>query len=345
MTTIYFHVPDVGHATGGVRAAYRMVDACNAAGLPAAIMHQRRGFRPGWFNSDTTVVYAQDTKVHGDDVLVVSELDAQRLLHRAPGVTKVVLNQHHYWTFVHGPVDYRHPDVALVIAVSDDGERYLSYAFPDVDLRRVHYAVDGSLFAPVADRRRAIGYLATKGGGPRTQVLRMLEARGVLRDWELRPMSGLTQSEMARELSSLAILATFSESEGFQMLLTEAMLAGCAVVGFDAGGGSEFLTEDTGWPVPAMDVVRFAERLEEVTRAWDEDRTSVLARVDRASRMVRERYTLEREAADAVDAMSAAVAIARGKPSAPTHDVAELPRVGQGVRRKARAVARALRDG
>ena len=142
MTTIYFHVPDMNHATGGIRAAYRMVDACNAAGLPAAIMHQRKGFRPSWFASNTTVVYAQHTRLRGDDVLVVSELDAPRLLQRAPGVTKVVLNQQHYWTFVSGDATYRQTDVALVIAVSEDGLRYLTYAFPDVDVRRLHVAVE-----------------------------------------------------------------------------------------------------------------------------------------------------------------------------------------------------------
>ena len=345
MTTIYFHVPDVNHATGGIRAAYRMVDACNAAGLPAAIMHQRKGFRPSWFASNTTVVYAQHTRLRGDDVLVVSELDAPRLLQRAPGVTKVVLNQQHYWTFVSGDATYRQTDVALVIAVSEDGLRYLTYAFPDVDVRRLHYAVDTSLFSVNPVKRRTIGYLATKGAGPRNQVLRLLESRGALRDWEFQPLSGLPQVAMARALDGLAILATFSESEGFQMLLTEAMAARCAVVGFDAGGGREFLTEATAWPVPAGDVVRFAERLEEVAKLWDGDRAPLLARVDAASQLVRERYTIEREAADVVEALSDAVAIARRKPASPTHDVAEIPRFSAKVLRRARAAARGLRDG
>ena len=305
--TVYFWSPDVNHPSGGIRAIYRFTDALASSGIDAAVMHQRRGFRASWFQNTTPVVAAEDVAVRGNDVLVLSELDAPSTISAAPGVTKVILNQHQYWTFVQGPVDYLHPDVASVIAVSDDGMRYLTYAFPGLQPHRVRCAVDTDLFRPrVADRERAIVFLAGKGTGPRTQVTRILAQRGLIQDWELRPLSGLPQDKMAEALGRVAILASFSEFEGFQMLLTEGMASGCAVVGYDAGGGREFLTPDVAFPVPASEIVGFAERIEHVTRAWDEDRDSVLAMTARAISWVRDRYTLAHEAADIVAAIEPA---------------------------------------
>jgi hypothetical protein len=345
MTTVYFHLPDVNHAAGGVRAVYRIVDACNAVGIPAAVLHQARGFRPTWFSSNTRVLAAQDTRLRADDVLVMSELDAARLIANSPGLTKVLLNQHQYWTFSGGAVDYQHPDIAAVIAVSEDGMRYLRCAFPGLEPYRLRCAVDGDLFRPGGEPTRTVGYLATKGAGPRTQVLAILKSRRTLNDWTWRPLSGLTQEQMAQALEECAVLATFSESEGFQMLLTEAMSCGTAVVGFDAGGGREYLTEAHGWPVPAADVVRFAERLEEVTFLWDTDRQRVVQKTAAAADFVRTTYTVAHEAADAVEAVRIGVDRAREQRGDQTYDVAEIPKAADAVRARVRAVGKALLRG
>ncbi len=341
--TVYFWIPDVGHAAGGIRAVYRFTDALNAAGLDAAVLHQAPGFRATWFPNETRVESAATTPVCGNDVLVVSELDAARLLAKAPGVTKVVLNQQQYWTFVRGPVDYLHPDVAVVIAVSEDGVRYLSYAFPGLAPARVRYAVDTDLFHPrTSERERAIAFLDSKGRGPRAQVTEILSKRRALRGWEWRALRGLTHGQMAEMLGRVAILASFSEFEGFQMLLTEAMASGCAVVGFHAGGGREYLTDDVAWPVQASEIVTFAERLEEVALGWDERRDAVEVKTSRAVDFIRERYTLSGEAADIVAAIRPAVDRAVSLKRTLEHNVAEVPRRRDFLRQRTRAVGRAL---
>ena len=339
--TVYFHLPDVTHAAGGVRAVYRMVDACNAAGIDAAVLHQARGFRPGWFTSSTPVVAAEDMRVRGNDVLVVSELDAARLMPKAPGVTKIILNQHQYWTFSGGAVDYQHPDIASVIAVSDDGMRYLRCAFPGLSPYRLRYAVDPVLFRP-RPKTRTVGYLTTKGDGPRTQVLTMLKGRGSLAEWTLRPLVGLSQVEMAKALGEMAVLASFSESEGFQMLLTEAMAAGTAVVGFDAGGGKEYLTNEVAWPVPAGDLVGFVEKIEAVTALHDEQPGAITVKTDRARRLVADRYTLAGEASDTIKAVAPAAGRAALLSAKPAFNVTEIRTRSDAIRERARAVSKAL---
>jgi hypothetical protein len=343
MTTVYVHTPDVSHAAGGIRFAYRLVDICNAAGVPAAVMHQRRGFRAGWFENRTAVVAAVDTLVYGNDVLVVSELDAPALVPTtAPGVTKVILNQHHFWTFVQASFDYRHPDVAAVLTVSEDAVRYLAHAFPGLQPLRIRYAVDPAIFhLDGRSREPTIAFLANKGAGPRVQVMRILEQRDALQGWRTLPLVGLAQNALAELLRHVAIVAAFSEAEGFQMFLTEAMASGCAVVGFDGGGGREYLTEEVAWPVPLGDIIRFAERVEEVTRAFSSASPEFEAKTRRAVCLVQHEYTLEHEAADVVDALRPVVELAARKDPGRGYNVARVRGPAAIARERARAVARA----
>ncbi len=346
MTVVYFWVPDVDHAAGGIRTVYRLVDACNAAGIAAAVMHQRSGFRASWFENSSRVVAAQDVRVTGSDVLVISELDAPGMLDAAPGVTKVVLNQHQYWTFVGGPVDYRHQDVAQVISVSEDGVRYLSKAFPGLTPARLRCAVDTSLFRPRGEQRdRSVVFLGGKGAGSRAQVLAMLANSRVAANWKLEALAGLSQEQLADRLSTAAVLASFSEFEGFQMLLTEAMASGCAVVGFAAGGGIEYLTEEVAWPVAASDIVGFVERLEEVLALYDTEPEAVEHRTRAAVELVRQRYTLANEAGDIVAALQPALDRARGGVVTQSFDVQRQESGLQTTLHRVRQAARAFVKG
>jgi glycosyltransferase involved in cell wall biosynthesis len=343
MTTIYFWVPDVSHATGGVRVAYRVVDACNAAGVEAAIMHQRPGFRARWFPNETRVVSAAQVPVLWNDVLVVSEFDAARLLQSTSGVTKVVFNQNHFWTFTNGQVDYRNPDVASVVTVSDDGVNYLEYAFPGLSCLRVHCGIDTDLFVPGSrQRKKDIAFLSYKGATARSQVLSMLKSRILPRDWDLRPLSGLRQDQLADILGETAIFAAFSEAEGCQLVLTEAMAAGCAVVGYPAGGGKEYLTEDLAWPVKVGDVISFARRLESVMTAWDAKRDEVDRKTRQARQFVRDTYPLSKEAADMQAALEPALEQARRLPSEPAYNVASQQRLSREAARRLRVAGKAL---
>jgi hypothetical protein len=343
MSTAYFYVPDVDHPSGGVRAIYRFVDACNAAGMQAAVLHQRPGFRATWFNNTTEVVAARTTPVNGSDVLVVSELDAPELLPRTPGLTKVILNQQHYWTFLQGAVNYRHPDVASVIAVSTDGERYLSAAFPGIQPHRIRYAVDTTLFRPSPDsKKRDLVFLAAKGMADRQQVCNILDNRGRLATWNVEGLSGLTQESMARRLGKSTILAAFSPSEGFQMLLTEAMAAGCAVVGYTGGGGNEYLTEALAWPVEAGDVVGFVERIEEVAQLWDEDSADLQAKLTLARSYVEENHSLAREAHDIVEALQPALDRASTCGVSPSYDLGRSWVKARDLHQRIRGAGRAL---
>ena len=54
--TVYFCAPDWNVPAGGIRVFYRHVDILNEAGIPAAVLHRRAGFRCTWFENHTRVV-------------------------------------------------------------------------------------------------------------------------------------------------------------------------------------------------------------------------------------------------------------------------------------------------
>src|SRR5690606_20220712 len=96
---VFYLAPDLAAPSGGTRVIYRHVDLLNAAGVEAAVVHQRRGFRCDWFPNSTPVVAAGQVTLAPADVIVVPEWYAAGL-HRLPaGVRKVVFNQGPYHTF------------------------------------------------------------------------------------------------------------------------------------------------------------------------------------------------------------------------------------------------------
>lgn len=320
---------------------YRLTEHLNAVGIRAAVMHQSAGFRPSWFGSSAPVVDAGSHRVSAQDVLVFSELDAATGLGMAPGVPKVVLNQCHFWTFAGGPVDYGHPDVSSVIGVSAAGVELLAEQFPGLQPHRLHLGTDSSLFRPLR-KKRVLLYPESKGAQERNTVLGELQRRSLLDGWEVEGLSGLSQGELAQRLGEAQVLLTFSREEGFQMLLTEALAAGVAVVGYDGGGGAEYLTEQHAWPVsPGAATNQFVERVEEVLRL---PAPALVERVRRGRAFVLENYTLEQEAADVRTAVEPALATARQSNDLRSFQVRD-PRLTRAARagRRARGALRQLK--
>src|SRR6185437_8330701 len=197
--------PDWQHAAGGVRRLYRHVDVLNAHGIEAFIIHHQTGFRCTWFENQTPVIYAP--KPGPSDILLAPERIAWQLMLTTPGVRKVVYNQNAYQSFVDIPPDalrlgppYRHPDFLATIAVSQDNIDYLSYAFPDHPLFRLHYGIDPRIFYYESRKKKQIAFMPRKKKEDASQMLQILGARGALNGYEVMPIAQKTEAETARIL-------------------------------------------------------------------------------------------------------------------------------------------------
>jgi hypothetical protein len=304
---IYYAAPSLARPSGGVRTMYRHVDALNAAGLPAAVVHERRGFRCTWFDNRTRVEYPP--LVLNDDVLVLPEqFSAESLARIAPGVPKVVLNQGVYRTFAakgpRGPspsVDGS--DVVAAVVVSQDSERYLHYAFPDLPVHLVRHCIDGRVFFPdftAQDRRIAV--MPYKRPQEFAQVCELLRRRRVLDDWEVVILHGLPEAAVAHELRRAPLFLNLPGAEGFGLPAAEAVASGCFVIGFHGLGGREYLRPPHATIVDDGDVVGVATAVEEFTRRFDTCRDSLALHMSDAADQIRATYSHEHQTADLVDA-------------------------------------------
>ena len=279
---VLYLAPHFGGPSGGVRVLYRHVDMLRAMGVDAAVLHAQPGFRCTWFDNTTEVVYPDGVVMGPDDVLVVPEYYGAGLTAAPPDVRTVVFNQGAYHTFDNIDLDERVgapyggiPRLELVMAVSHDSVALLETAFPDLPVRRCRPVVDADLFHPGSGpRHRQIAYVSRNRASERHQLLHILRARGL--DWEVVPIAGRAEREVAQIMRESAIFLSFSERDGFGLPPAEAMASGCYVVGYTGGGGDEFFDADCSTPVANLRA--FAEGVLEAAAWADDDRAARGAR-------------------------------------------------------------------
>lgn len=298
--TVFYLAPDLASPSGGVRNIYRHVDTLNAAGIEAAVLHTKAGFRCDWFANQTRTVGAAETIVSDADVLVVPECYSPGLHRLHPAPRKVVFNQGHYHTYDFIPFAETgrgapYADVenlAALLTVSEDGAELLGYAFPGTTVRRARLVVDGGVFHPAhRPAGRRIAYLLNRRPAEREQVLHILRSRGAFDGWELVPIHGRTEAETAELMRGCALFFSFSDRDGFGLPPAEAMASGCYVIGFTGLGGREYFDPDYCVPVPENDVLAYARAAEAAMRAFEEDPDRITKLGELASERVLSRYT------------------------------------------------------
>ena len=113
--------------------------------------------------------------------------------------------------------------------------------------------------------------------------------------FEIVPIEGRPQSEVAELIAESLIFLAVSLMEGFGLPAAEAMACGSVVVGYDAFGGRDFLRPDVAFPVPTGDVVALAHELEKVIALESSDPEILRARVRAAHELVASRYSPARQ--------------------------------------------------
>ena len=291
--------PDSNAPIGGVKIHYQVVDALNRAGVEALVVHRKRGFHCTWFRNTTRVESVDTLRVNRHDVLVVPEEWIAFIPGLPDDVPKVIFHQNAYTTFSWGadPAVIRdvlhRPDVKRVVVVSDDNAEYLRYAFPDVDIQRIRYTIDQSIFNTSAEvqKRRQIAYMPRRRAQESNDVLSLLRSRDVLGDWSIVAIDKMTEAQVAEHLRRAAIFLSFSEREGLPLPPAEAMACGCVVIGFHGFGGRDLLTTPSGFRKATWSSSR--RTVESVLKTWQEDADRFRLLTERASAHIRDTYNAE----------------------------------------------------
>lgn len=321
---IYVTCPNSDSPCGGIKILYRHVDALNANGFDAAILHTGRGFRCKWFENQTRVADLSDTSIKPTDILVLPETSEKDFtqrdrwslnLHKRQArmltqldVPRVIFNQNAYYTFKgHGfdasSIDmlYRQPNTIGVFSVSDDNKRYLELAFPDLSVRRVRYGFDPNVFfVPNKPKKKQIAFMPRKNRQDVDQVLNILRLRGHVSDFDLVAIDGMSESQAAQVMRESLIFLSFGHPEGCAMPPSEAMACGCVVAGYHGRGASEYFRAEFCYPVELGHIVEFVETTEAAVTLWRDSPEAFHAKGQAAARYIRERYSPEIEEQDVV---------------------------------------------
>jgi hypothetical protein len=350
---IYFVAPDLDRPSGGVRTIYRSVDLLNDAGLRAAVVHSRKGFRCRWFEHTTPVVHAP-IPLGAGDVLVPPAYLYLRAAGLAPGVRKVVFHQNAYRTFryLRTTPAFRAADLAdasdlvAMLVVSEDNERYLARALPGVRVARVHHWIDPELFhVDLPARLRTVTVMPRKRRDEYEQLVGILHARGALDGWRLDVLEGRPEGEVAARLRESVLFVSLSRAEGFGLPPAEAIASGNHVVGFHGMGGREIFRAPFAQAIEDGDVLALASAVEEFLTGYDARATQLEQQAVEGSRFIAATYSRERATDDLVrvfapleQSTGPAVDVVLGRRDL-THD-----NVGAVVQARVRQVGRRLKS-
>ena len=297
--TVYYLCPDHGEPSGGIRVIYRHVDLLNEAGVPAAVLHHRRGFTVDWFEHSTRVLAAPDVRLSAADLLVVPEIYGPFLERLPREPTLIGFNQNAYLTFQHlrdGRVP-AYDRFAAVLTVSPDNAEYLRFAFPGLEVAVVGNAIDTDRFRPAPDLPpRRLALLPGKRPQEAEELLRLLGER--LAGWEVARIEGASEQEVAATLRTAPIFVALGRREGFGLPAAEAMASGCFVVGFPGFGGRDLFDPECSRAVEDGDVLTLAREVAAVMARYESDPEAVREAGARAARRIEELHSPQRQRQD-----------------------------------------------
>lgn len=246
-------------------------------------------------------------KIDKDGILVFPEIYGPNLSLIEKDIKKVIFNQNCYYTFDYYNIQneivenpYTNKNTIATIVASEDAKKYLSFAFPNIDLYRLHLGIDSSKFYYSDKKKKQIAFMPRKLGEDVNQVISILKIRNNLNNWKFVPIEDKNEDQVAGILRESSIFLSFNYKEGFGLPPAEAMACGCIVVGYQGRGGIEYFNPDFSFPVMDRDIISFAEKIESLIYEFDNKTELMISKGKLASNFVLNKYSFENEEADII---------------------------------------------
>jgi glycosyltransferase involved in cell wall biosynthesis len=302
MARVLYISHDNPRPSGGVRTLYRHVEILRKAGFDASVVQHQQGFRMAWFQSDAPVLYAEGgLALESADWVVIPEDHGAALEgFRNVGCSKAIFCQGHYHVFEFIPAgsSWTAYGVTQVLASSGPIRDFVRTVF-GIEPAYVPLSLDLDLFRPAENPPELqLAFMPRKGAHHVRSIQGILHHRAPdLREIPWIAIDGRNEAEVAAILGRSAFFLSTGLREGFGLPPLEAMACGAMVVGFRAGGGSEYATQENGFWVADEDTFALADKLIEVLRAYRDANSSPLwASLRSAGYATAARYTRAAEA-------------------------------------------------
>lgn len=282
-----------------MKVIYRYVEHLNALGHDARVWHGTEGFAYESWGSTAPVEAAPELVFEQGDVLVMPETGGSKWSFLSQGHPVVMLCQGIDFVFANSAFDADEPgaypgwpQAAAAIGVSDAITTFLERACsPGFPLHNVPVQVE-DWFQP-GEKERRIALMPRRRREDLLGAVQLVRRSGRLEGWDIVLIDGMTQQEVADELSRAAIFMFGAEREGLGLPGAEAMASGCYVVGFTGNGAKEYLLPEHSGVIPDSDVVEMADRTIEAASWFDHDRPTFDARAEAGRRWIRARHSPE----------------------------------------------------
>jgi len=308
--------PDLDHPIGGAKQFHRQVEQLVALGWDAAVVGEKAGFRPAWFESKAPVLAYSDCRASGElasahTILVLPETYLGIDLNDYYGVDlrhqpRVVFNQNVYYSAMGAapkPLEkladfYDAPEVLQVLCVSEDSYTVLRdcWGLTDGRLSRIINAVE-TRFRPDADKQKRIHWLPRKNPNHCLALMLCLRRSPPEHavEWQAEALDQLTHSQMAERLNGASLFLSFGHPEGFGLPVAEAMASGCYVVGYSGGGGQELFRHGASESVAFGDWHGFHAAVQRALRRFADEPQELQLQLSRQAEAIRHLYSAEQE--------------------------------------------------
>ena len=308
---LYYFCYENKRPTGGNKICYRHVELLNRLGIEAAILHPRSSFRFTQLSHQPPIVGFDTVHLSANDVLILPEDLGPTHLNIAPRIPRIVFNQgvnnmfKKYSLMDDRPLVHQLKSVVGCFTVSDENTRYLSFAFPKLNVERLILSLDLDLFdgGDRSQKQREISFISSKNSADVIQVVNLLRMRGVCQGWRFTPIHGMSEGEVADTMKRSALFLSFGHPEGLCLANLEAMASGCKLIGYSGLGGREYFGEDLAYEISVGDIQHFVKSVEESVLEYEKDRDMFISKSAISQAYIHENYTPKREQESLVRAL------------------------------------------
>lgn len=326
---IYVICPNRNFAVGGIKQLYKLVDVLNDIGYSAYIIHGKKNFRVTWFENQTPIKYFPSffallrkerrknkskfplflkqlflgyKMPEKNSIIVFPEVYGPNIHKLAPENKIVIFNQNCYFTFnlfdrVQKDSPYESSNLLGCIVVSDDSQKYLQHAFPNLNVARINLALS-DVFKYSGSKKKKIAFMPRKLPEDFNQVHQIVSKRPDFKDWEFVAIENMPELEVAQILKESAIFLSFNHREGFGLPPVEAMACGCYVIGYTGNGGNEYFDDRFNSIISDRDITQFAVELEHIVKTYNNDPNVIIQKGYLASKFALETYNKTNERKD-----------------------------------------------
>ena len=231
-------------------------------------------------------------QVRKDDILVIPEIWTKDFRGVFPNNDIIIFNQNCFYTVN----NYAYlENLKGVVTVSNYSNSFLQLIYHRDIVNRISLGIDTDTFSFGGKKKKIISYMSRKRPGDIEQILFLTKLCKDFNEWEFINVSNNSESEVAEILKKSLIFLSTSDSEGFGLPPAEAMSCGCIVIGYDGGGGREFLNKGLSFNIQSGDILGYYNCLNKIVidlninlYCYDELRKS-------ASDFINKNYSLETE--------------------------------------------------